>query len=157
LKVMWGTGISGPAGEVSSVEADAYELFERGRALLAGRHAHQAVTVLERAQALVPDRGSVCEALGRAYYASGRFAAAKEQFAKAVDLDPANDYGHFGLALCLLKTGERGLALGHLRLALAMRPESGAYREALDRVSGDGAQLGPDQEGQQGQGPVQLG
>jgi tetratricopeptide (TPR) repeat protein len=156
---------------VPGVEADAYELYERGRALLADRHAHQAATVLERAQALVPDRGSVCEALGRAYYASGRFAAAKDQFAKAVDLDPANDYGHFGLALCLLKLGERSLALGHLRLALAMRPESDPYRLALDRAaagtsSGDGApgggapgggEPGTDGRGraggQQGQGP----
>jgi tetratricopeptide (TPR) repeat protein len=133
------------------VEADPYELFERGRELLANRHAHQAVTVLERAQALIPDRGSVCEALGRAYYASGRFAAAREQFARAVELDPANDYGHFGLALCLLKTGERNLALGHLRLALAMRPTSDAYRRALDRA--DRADQRPDPDGPDPDGP----
>jgi tetratricopeptide (TPR) repeat protein len=119
---------------VPTVEADAYELFERGKSLLADRHAHQAATVLERAQALAPDRGSVCEALGRAYYASGRFDQAKAQFAKAVELDPANDYGHFGLGLCLLKTGERDLALGHLRLAVVMRPDSEAYRSAMRRA-----------------------
>lgn len=134
------------------MEADPYELFERGRELLANRHAHQAATVLERAQALIPDRGSVCEALGRAYYASGRFAAAKEQFARAVDLDPANDYGHFGLALCLLKTGERNLALGHLRLALAMRPASDAYRRALDRAARADHRPGPDGPGDDGSG-----
>jgi Flp pilus assembly protein TadD len=163
------------------VEADAYELFERGKSLLAGRHAHQAATVLERAQALVPDRGSVCEALGRAYYASGRFDQARAQFAKAVELDPANDYGHFGLALCLLKTGERDLALGHLRLAVVMRPDSEAYRSAMRRAdagTGDGQRStdrgsddqassgqgrpdrGPDGQGPQGpagRGPVELG
>jgi tetratricopeptide (TPR) repeat protein len=148
--------------EVLGVEADAYELFERGRALLAERHAHQAATVLERAQALVPDRGSVREALGRAYYASGRFDAAREQFARAVELDPANDYGHFGLALCLLRLGERAVALGHLRLAMAMRPGSEAYRRALERAeaaAGRGAAAAADGRGtgdepRDGQGPV---
>jgi len=96
--------------------------------------------VLERVRALVPERGSVCEALGRAYYAAGRPAAAQEQFAKAVEIDPTNDYAHFGLALCLLRAGEGragesqgevDLAVGHLRLALAMRPEVDDYRDAL--------------------------
>jgi tetratricopeptide (TPR) repeat protein len=153
---------------VPTVEADAYELFERGKSLLAGRHAHQAATVLERAQALAPDRGSVCEALGRAYYASGRFPEARAQFARAVELDPANDYGHFGLALCLLKTGERDLALGHLRLAVVMRPDSEAYRSAMRRAGattpdgrGPAGERKPDEgpagTGSAGRGPVELG
>jgi tetratricopeptide (TPR) repeat protein len=115
-------------------DADAYELFRRGTELLAGRHAHQAATVLERARDLAPEHGSVREALGRAYYASGRPREAQAQFAKALEIDPSNDYAHFAMALCLAKGGERTLALGHLRLALVMRPEVGAYRRAFDRV-----------------------
>jgi len=110
---------------------DAYELFRRGSELLAGRHAHQAVLVLERARVLQPDKGSVCEALGRAYYATGRLSSAGAQFGRALELDPSNDYAHFGLALCLARTGERRRALGHLRLALVMRPGARAYQRAL--------------------------
>jgi len=90
--------------------------------------------VLERVRTLVPERGSVCEALGRAYYESSRPVAAQEQFAKAVEIDPTNDYAHFGLALCLLRAEEVDLAVGHLRLALAMRPEVDDYRDALARA-----------------------
>jgi tetratricopeptide (TPR) repeat protein len=111
--------------------SEAYELFRRGSELLAGRHAHQAVIVLERARALLPDKGSVCEALGRAYYATGRVSSAGAQFRHALELDPSNDYAHFGLALCLARTGERRRALGHLRIALVMRPSVPAYQRAL--------------------------
>jgi len=124
------------------VEADAYELFRRGSELLAAHHPHQAVTVLERARQLAPDQGSVSEALGRAYYEAGRPADARVAFAKVLELDPTNDYAHFGLALCLSRAGERTLAAGHLRLALAMRPGVAAYEEALARLEraapGDG-------------------
>jgi len=117
-----------------TIEAEAYELFRRGTALLADHHAHQAATVLERVTTMEPERGSVREALGRAYYDSGRPEAAREQFTKALELDPANDYAHFCLALCLLRAGEVDLAIGHLRLALAMRPEVDDYQRALLRA-----------------------
>jgi tetratricopeptide (TPR) repeat protein len=115
-------------------EADAYELFRRGTELLAGRHAYQAAMVLEQARDLAPEHGSVREALGRAYYASGRPREAQAQFAKALEIDPSNDYAHFALALCLARDGERVRALGHLRLALAMRPDVDAYQRAFERV-----------------------
>jgi tetratricopeptide (TPR) repeat protein len=117
-----------------AIEAEAYELFRRGTALLADHHAHQAATVLERVTTMEPERGSVREALGRAYYDSGRPEAAREQFDKALELDPANDYAHFCLALCLLRAAEVDLAIGHLRLALAMRPEVDDYQRALVRA-----------------------
>jgi Tfp pilus assembly protein PilF len=78
----------------------------------------------------------VCEALGRAYYQSGQPAAARAQFAEVLEIDPTNDYAHFGLALCLARVGEPKLAAGHLRLALAMRPGVAAYEEALARLTG---------------------
>ncbi len=90
--------------------------------------------MLERARSLVPEHGSVCEALGRAYYASGRPADAQAQFAKAVELDPTNDYAHYCLALCLARGGEARLALGHLRLAMVMHPGVDVYERALARV-----------------------
>ena len=118
------------------MESHPYELFRRGTELLAEDHAHQAVTVLERAYRLLPGKGSVGEALGRAYYQSGKPAAARAQFAEVLEIDPTNDYAHFGLALCLARVGEPKLAAGHLRLALAMRPGVAAYEEALARLTG---------------------
>jgi tetratricopeptide (TPR) repeat protein len=119
------------------MESHPYELFRRGTELLAADHAHQAATVLERAHRLLPGKGSVSEALGRAYYQCGRPAEARTQFAEVLEIDPTNDYAHFGLALCLARIGERTLAAGHLRLALAMRPGVTAYQEALARVTAD--------------------
>lgn len=89
---------------------------------------------LERARDAAPGHGSVREALGRAYYGAGRTSAAEAEFSEALEIDPSNDYAHFGLALCLARGGERTRALGHLRLAIAMRPGNPAYRRALSRV-----------------------
>jgi tetratricopeptide (TPR) repeat protein len=125
------------------MESHPYELFRRGTELLAEDHAHQAVTVLERAYRLLPGKGSVCEALGRAYYQSGKPAAARAQFAEVLEIDPTNDYAHFGLALCLARGGERTRAIGHLRLAIAMRPGNPAYQRALSRVEHQAASPPP--------------
>jgi Flp pilus assembly protein TadD len=92
------------------------------------------VIALERARDAAPGHGSVREALGRAYYGAGRTAAAEAEFSEALEIDPSNDYAHFGLGLCLARSGERTLAVGHLRLAVAMRPEVDTYRQALERV-----------------------
>ena len=117
---------------------EAFTAFQEGSQLLASANPHAAATVLERARNLEPDQGSIREALARAYYSSGRFPAARAEFERAVEIDPVNDYAHFGLGLCLLRTGDRGGARAHLRLAVAMRPQP-EYRDALARVTGDAA------------------
>jgi Flp pilus assembly protein TadD len=114
--------------------ADAYDAYQEGVRLLDSANAHAAVVALERARELEPEKGSIRETLGRAYFRTGRFDAASSEFAKAVELDPVNDYAHFGLGLCLMRTGERDAARGHLRLATVMRPEVEAYRDALAEV-----------------------
>jgi len=114
----------------------AYDLFSRGVRLLREGHPHQAALVLSRAKLLEPEKGSIREALGRALFMSGRAARARREFAKAVQIDPANDYAHYALALACERTGERGRALGHLKIALAMRPGVGDYERALDRLLG---------------------
>jgi Flp pilus assembly protein TadD len=113
----------------------AYELLERGRHFLAQGHPHQAAMVLARAKLLEPEKGSIRETLGRALYLAGRNARARREFAKAVQIEPANDYAHFGLALACAKTGQTGRAVAHLKLAIAMRPEAGEYRTALTRLT----------------------
>ena len=117
---------------------EAFTAFQEGTQLLASANHHAAATVLERARNLEPDQGSIREALARAYYSSGRLAAAQDEFARAVEIDPVNDYAHFGLGLCLMRAGDRVGARAHLRLAVAMRPQQ-EYRDALARVSDDAA------------------
>jgi Flp pilus assembly protein TadD len=127
-----------PSSRRETIDVDTYELFRRGSELLAAGHAHQAVISLEQARDAAPRHGSVREALGRAYYGAGRTSAAEAEFAEALEIDPSNDYAHFGLGLCLARGGKRARAVGHLRLAVVMRPEVDSYREALDRVEGRG-------------------
>jgi len=113
---------------------DAYVAFQEGTRLLADDNAHAAVIALERVRDLEPGKGSVREALARAYYRIGRFAAAEEEFVAALELEPVNDYAHFGIGLCRLRAGDRTGARGHLRQAAVMRPENADYRAALDRA-----------------------
>jgi Flp pilus assembly protein TadD len=112
----------------------AYEAFQEGARLLAAGSAHAAVVALERARELEPDQGSVRETLARAYFRVGRFPAAGTEFARALEIDPVNDYAHFGLGLCLLREGDRVRARRHLKLAVAMRPDHADYRRALTRT-----------------------
>ncbi len=114
----------------------AYELFARGMRLLRDGYPHQAALLLGRAKLLEPDKGSIREALGRALFLIGRPGRARREFAKAVQIDPVNDYAHFGLALACERTGERTRAIGHLKLAIAMRPDNPDYERALARLGG---------------------
>src|SRR4051812_33288605 len=115
-------------------EHDAYAAFQEGSRLLAADNAHAAAIALEHARALEPDKGSVREALARAYFRSGRFDAAEQEFLAALDIEPVNDYAHFGVGLCRLRVGDRAIARGHLRQAAVMRPENPDYRAALERA-----------------------
>jgi Flp pilus assembly protein TadD len=114
----------------------AYDLLERAREFLRTGHPHQAAMLLGEAKLIEPNKGSIREALGRALYLSGRAARARREFAKAVQIDPVNDYAHFGLALSCARTGQRTRAIAHLKLAIAMRPEDDEYRAALERIAG---------------------
>lgn len=113
-----------------------YDLFSRGMTFLRTGHPHQAAVILGRAKLIEPEKVSIREALGRALYMSGWPARARREFAKAVALDPASDYAHFALALACERTGERARAIGHLKLAIAMRPGTSDYERALVRLAG---------------------
>jgi Flp pilus assembly protein TadD len=115
-------------------EGNAYEAFREGTSLLEGDNAHAAVIPLERARELEPEQGSVREALARAYYRSGRYSQAEAEFEAALEIDPVNDYAHFGIGLCRLKAGDRNGARGHLRQAAVMRPDNADYLAALDNA-----------------------
>jgi len=124
---------------------DAYTAFSEGMRLLADGNVHAAVIALEQARDLEPAKGSVREALARAYFRTGRFAAAEQEFHATLDIEPVNDYAQYGVGLCRLRAGDRARARGHLRLAAVMRPDNADYRAALDQViaaESDGARTG---------------
>ncbi len=112
----------------------AYGLLQRGQELLQKRHAAQAAVILERAARLEPSRGSIVEALARAYYNSGQLERAAEAFRSLLDIDPSAAYGHFGLGQSLKQLGRQAEARTHLRLACAMAPDSVVFANALARL-----------------------
>ena len=91
--------------------------------------------LLGRAKLLEPEKASIREALGRALYQSGRVLLARREFAKAVQLNPADDYAHFALALACERTGQIERARGHVKLAVALRPGVADYERALARLA----------------------
>jgi Flp pilus assembly protein TadD len=113
----------------------AYDLYERGLSLLEGGHPHQAAMLLGRAKLLEPDKASIREALGRALFMIGRAGRARREFAKAVQLNPSDDYGHFALAVACERTGQRTRALGHAKLAVVLHPGVTEYERILERLS----------------------
>jgi Tfp pilus assembly protein PilF len=118
-------------------DVEAYVAYQEGNRLLDTGNAHAAAVALERARALEPAKGSIRETLARAYFRTGRFAAAEDEFLATLELDPVNDYAHFGVGLCRLRRGDRIAARRHLRLATAMRPDNADYRAALAQTGVD--------------------
>ena len=112
----------------------AYELLQRGHDLLTQRHFAQAAVVLERADREEPGKGSILEALGRAYYNSGQHERARATFEQLLEIDPSAHYAHFALGQSLKQLGRRDAARTHLRLAVALSPTSKLYAGALARL-----------------------
>ncbi|OGO56898.1 MAG: hypothetical protein A2Z32_08575 [Chloroflexi bacterium RBG_16_69_14] len=128
---------SSPRHDATDDPADgehAYDLLQRGHALLDRRHYAQAAIVLERADRLEPGKGSILEALGRAYFNSGQAERSRATFVALLDIDPSSHYGHFALGQSLKRLGRRDEAGTHLRLAVALSPDTTLYRDALDRL-----------------------
>ena len=112
----------------------AYALLQRGTELMRMRHHAQAAIVLERAARLEPGKGSILEALGRAYYNSGQHERSRETFEQLLELDPSAHYAHYALGQSLKQLGRPKEARTHLRLAVALAPNSPLYRGALQRL-----------------------
>jgi tetratricopeptide (TPR) repeat protein len=110
-------------------------LYRRGIELLADDDFEQAAVPLEAAARRAPEKSSVREALGRAYFRCGRFAAAAAEFEAVVGTHQVNDYAHFCLGRALAKTGQTERARHHLALASNLRPERRDYRFYRDLLS----------------------
>jgi len=110
-----------------------YDLFKRGSDLLEAGDFSAAAIPLEKARSFEPDKTSIREALGRAYFHAGRYSAARDEFAAVVERSPVNDFAHFCLGRALEKTGQPKEARRHLRLAANLRPDRADYRAYLRR------------------------
>jgi Flp pilus assembly protein TadD len=112
----------------------AYELFQRGTALLTQGDFHAAVVPLTRARDLEPGKDSIREALGRALFHTQRYEAAVEEFEAIVEHAPTNDFALFCLGRSLQQLGRHAEARHPLALASNLRPERRDYREYRDRA-----------------------
>jgi Flp pilus assembly protein TadD len=111
-----------------------YTLYKRGSELLENGDFAAAAIPLERARQLEPDKTSIREALGRAYFRSGRFGPAAQEFEAVVERAPVNDFAHFCLGKALVRTGRLREARRHALLAASMRPDRADYRRLRDRL-----------------------
>lgn len=112
-----------------------YSLYEQGRRRLDGGNPTGAAEVLELAIEHEPAQASLHETLGRAYFASSRVDQARNEFLRAVEINPSDDYAHFGVGRCYERQGRWSDAAKHYKLACALAERSD-YRQALDRVLG---------------------
>jgi tetratricopeptide (TPR) repeat protein len=126
-------GAEQPAEDAARASAEhrAYEWYQRGLDLLQTRSPAAASQLLARALALEPTSRSLREALARAQFDAGDYAAARTSFASIVEANPSEDYAHFGLGMAAQRTGDLRGAVEHLALAAAMRPDVEDYRRGL--------------------------
>jgi tetratricopeptide (TPR) repeat protein len=111
-----------------------FTLYRRGIELLEEADFAQATEPLEAAARRAPEKSSVREALGRAYFRCGRFTAAVAEFEAVIDTHQVNDFAHFCLGRALAKTGDTERARHHLALAANLRPDRRDYRFYRDQL-----------------------
>ena len=111
-----------------------YDLFRRGSELLEHGDFSAATIPLEQARKMEPEKSSIREALGRAYFRAGRYRDATVEFQAVVDRYPVNDFAQFCLGRSLEKSGRKKEARKHLALAAGLRPERADYRLYRDRL-----------------------
>ena len=114
---------------------DVYELFQRGMRLLEAGDFDQATVPLRKAAAFEPEKTSVREALGRAYFRSRRYEQAAVEFEAVVERAPTNDYALFCLGRALMECGRHHEARKPLVLAANLRPDRRDYRIYRQRLS----------------------
>jgi Flp pilus assembly protein TadD len=111
--------------------SETYDLFQQGRTHLAEGRAAQATVALEKAKRREPDKASIREALGIAYFRIRRYEEAESEFRAMLELSPADDYAHYALGRALEKQGKDAEANGHYKLASSLRPSSEHYASRI--------------------------
>ena len=104
-----------------------YDLFQEGRKRLRRGQAAQATVPLEKATRREPNKASIRETLGIAYFRLGRYGDAEAEFRAALEISPVDDYAHYALGRCLEKLGRTSEANGHYKLARSLKPGDETY------------------------------
>ena len=104
-----------------------YQLFQKGREHLKRGMPAQATVALEKAKRREPEKASIREALGIAYFRIRRWAEAEAEFRAVLELSPVNDYAHYALGRALEKQGRVQEANGHYKLARSLKPGDEHY------------------------------
>jgi Flp pilus assembly protein TadD len=108
-----------------------YSLFRKGQEHLRRGMPAQATVSLEKAKRREPEKASIREALGIAYFRLRRWSEAEAEFRKLLEISPVNDYAHYALGRCLEKQGRDHEANGCYKLASSLRPGSDDYRARI--------------------------
>jgi len=108
-----------------------YDYFQEGQKRLRRGQAAQATVPLEKAKRRAPDKASIREALGIAYFRLRRYDEAAAEFRAVLELSPVNDYAHYALGRCLEKQGRTAEANGHYKLARSLRPGNLHYESRV--------------------------
>ena len=93
--------------------------------------AAQATVALEKAKRREPDKASIREALGIAYFRIRRWQEAEAEFRACLEIAPTNDYAHYALGRALEKQGRQKEANGHYKLASSLRPGDAHYASRI--------------------------
>jgi len=109
--------------------SETFDLFQQGRAHLKKGRAAQATVALEKAKRREPEKASIREALGIAYFRIHRWEEAESEFRVMLELAPTDDYAHYALGRCLDRDcyyrlcvlGVRSLGVAKTRTELACR------------------------------------
>src|SRR5262249_30714541 len=91
----------------------------------------EAVRVLERAVQLAPDDHRAHNSLGSAYLINLRMEDAAEQFSKALELDPKDEYANLNLGNLARGAGDYERAIGHYKRQLAIKSDDAEARGGL--------------------------
>ena len=118
--------------------SDAYTHFREGQKRLRKGMTAQATVPLEKAKKLEPEKASIREALGIAYFRLARWKEAEAEFRTIVEvLEPTDDYAHYALGRALEQQGRTAEANGHYKLASSMKPGSETYAERIRDLESD--------------------
>ena len=116
--------------------SEVYDYFQQGKRHLKKGMAAQATVPLEKAKRREPNKASIRESLGIAYFRIQRWPEAEAEFRAVLELSPADDYAHYGLGRALEKQGRDHEANGHYKLARSLRPGSKQYAARVRDLDG---------------------
>jgi tetratricopeptide (TPR) repeat protein len=116
--------------EDAALTGEVYDWYQRGVEMLDSGNPAAATQLLSRAAGQVRSR-SVVEALARAQFDAELYREAADAFRVLAESNPDDDYAQFGWGLAAARLGEYEIAVEHLALAAAMRPDVRYYTQAL--------------------------